>query len=144
MFWKLAEKFSEKNWSVLQNYWKMFYKIAWWEVHTLTQIEQPPCKNSGTPVTYWPFFMRPKDNKELLKEKSFTNFWYSLKHGKGDNGSRRSYTLWITRNNMNYHYMVNKWPLYWVTPSPLLCHFSWPFLVTPFPSPRWRHFSVTP
>ena len=52
----------------------MFYKIACWEVHTLTQIEQPPCKNSGTPVTYWPFFMRPKDNKELLKVKSFTNF----------------------------------------------------------------------
>ena len=32
-------------------------------------------------VTSWPA-SRPKDNKQLLRAKSFGNFWYSLKHKK--------------------------------------------------------------
>lgn len=95
---------------VLQNYWKVFYRV----------IERSSTLNSVF------------DNKQLLRVKSITNFWYSLKHKKDNTADRRSYDLQIWRNKIDDKYKNRNGPRpYSEWPLLTFCHLLSPFLVTP-------------
>ena len=71
---------------------KVVLQNCWGKFHTPTENKHLPCKNLRT----WSdsryiiafYFRRPEDNKHLMRIKSFANFSYSLKLGKGDTGDR--------------------------------------------------------
>ena len=89
--WKVFCKNTEKC-SV--KYLEVFCKIARGEFQTFTQHGQIPLKNSRTWCVFCYimacYFRRPKYDMQLLRVKSFANFWYPLNHEKGYTDERGS------------------------------------------------------
>ena len=120
VFCKIIEKFAKIMKGSLQKTYAWYAKILRSEMCSV-EILKVICKNikrrSAKLLSRVPYFdtqkrnlfiktqgpglfavtsrpaIRPKDNKQLLRAKSFANFWYSLKHKKGDTRDMMPYNI---------------------------------------------------